>query len=120
MANRKSHHTNMVIRRATGDDMDAIANSHMAAWQTAYRGIRAEDDMAACGQTEAALWVFRDNTAARRFYDAQGWEPTAAEKHEELWGTPLGEVQYRKRLSGGRELPSPHRPDVRQNDNRPP
>jgi hypothetical protein len=59
-----------------------------------------EDDMAAHGQMDAVLWVLRDNTTARRFYETRGWVPTAAEKHEVLWGTPLVEVQYHKRLSG--------------------
>jgi len=61
---------------------------------------QAEDDMAARGQTEATLWVLRDNMTARRFYEARGWMLTATEKHGELWGTPRVEVQYRKRLNG--------------------
>ncbi len=61
-----------------------------------------EDDMAANGIMDAMLWVLRANTAARRFYEARGWTPTEAEKHEELWGTPIVEVQHRKRLAGQR------------------
>jgi ribosomal protein S18 acetylase RimI-like enzyme len=51
------------------------------------------------GFADATLWVLHDNTRARRFYEAMGWQQDGGEKHDDqLTGFPLHEVRYRRRL----------------------
>jgi ribosomal protein S18 acetylase RimI-like enzyme len=49
-----------------------------------------------CG--DAFLWVLRDNTRARRFYEREGWLPDGAAKTEPWDGFPVAEVRYVRRL----------------------
>lgn len=51
------------------------------------------------GFVHATLWVLHGNTRARAFYEALGWQPDGAEKHDDtLTGFPLHEVRYRREL----------------------
>lgn len=47
------------------------------------------------GFGEAILWVFEDNTRARRFYEAAGWRADGGSKDEEWLGTAVREIRYR-------------------------
>lgn len=40
------------------------------------------------------LWVAKDNTRARRFYERAGCRPDGAERSEEYAGTAVPEVRY--------------------------
>jgi len=50
------------------------------------------------GYPDVTLWVLERNTAARRFYEARGFEPDGAVKELAL-GIPLLAVRYRKTIS---------------------
>ncbi len=52
------------------------------------------------GFTEAALWVLEDNARGRRFYEAAGWRPDGGTQRLAIGGRELGEVRYRKALTG--------------------
>jgi GNAT superfamily N-acetyltransferase len=41
------------------------------------------------------LWVLRDNTPTRRFYERRGFAPDGAEHFYDVDGLPLPEVRYR-------------------------
>lgn len=47
------------------------------------------------GFRELALWVYRDNTRARRFYDKHGWQPDGTSRTDTRPGVLLPEVRYR-------------------------
>lgn len=52
------------------------------------------------GFSAATLWVLSDNARARRFYEAQGWQPDGVEKHDDaLTGFALHEIRYRMTLT---------------------
>ncbi|MDG4793252.1 GNAT family N-acetyltransferase [Micromonospora sp. WMMD1082] len=54
--------------------------------------------MRARGWRRAVLWVLRDNTPARRFYERGGWQPTGAE-HTEMIGTAYApQLRYTRPL----------------------
>lgn len=44
------------------------------------------------------LWVHRDNTNARAFYEAHGWATDDVPKVEQLWGQEIVEVRYRREV----------------------
>lgn len=50
------------------------------------------------GATAAGLWVLRDNTPARSFYEALGWTATGQERPERMHGVDLPAVRYTTRL----------------------
>jgi ribosomal protein S18 acetylase RimI-like enzyme len=50
--------------------------------------------------TSAVLWVLRDNTNARRFYEAQGWAFTGEEFVEDRSGYAIPETRYAITLDG--------------------
>ncbi len=51
------------------------------------------------GFREAVLWVVRENTRARAFYEAREWRADGAEKHDAgAWGTVVHELRYRRSL----------------------
>jgi GNAT superfamily N-acetyltransferase len=55
------------------------------------------------GYTAAVLWVFRDNTRARTFYERSGWTATGSEKLETTLverGYAIIECEYRRHLTG--------------------
>ncbi|MGW3803053.1 GNAT family N-acetyltransferase [Streptomyces clavifer] len=55
---------------------------------------------ATAGFHEMALWVLRDNTRARRFYERAGFLPDGAEESSETGGAAVPEVRYVRTLSG--------------------
>lgn len=46
------------------------------------------------GLTSVFLWVLRDNTNARAFYEAQGWSLTGEERNDDRSGFAIAEVRY--------------------------
>jgi GNAT superfamily N-acetyltransferase len=71
------------------------------AWGTgAGRGLMttALDRLRDAGYIEVTLWVLDSNERARRFYERAGFAPDGATKDEDLRGTPITEVRYRRTL----------------------
>ena len=71
------------------------------AWGTgAGRGLMstALDRLRALGFTDVTLWVLDSNDRARGFYERAGFASDGATKSEELRGTPVTEVRYRRAL----------------------
>jgi GNAT superfamily N-acetyltransferase len=58
----------------------------------------AEGRLRAMGFSDAVLWVLRDNTRARRFYEKAGWTASGELSFLDLAGTQLAEVRYDRRL----------------------
>lgn len=56
------------------------------------------DRLGAAGYADVTLWVLDSNERARRFYERAGFTPDGATKEEELRGTPVTEVRYRREL----------------------
>jgi ribosomal protein S18 acetylase RimI-like enzyme len=56
----------------------------------------ATEALGRCGHTQATLWVFTDNTAARAFYARLGWQPDGATRTEGTFRLP--EIRLRRRL----------------------
>lgn len=52
------------------------------------------------GFGSALLWVVEGNTAARSFYERNGWQPDGATKRTPVDDEELSEVRYRRRLVG--------------------
>jgi RimJ/RimL family protein N-acetyltransferase len=50
------------------------------------------------GYQHVTLWVLRENVRARRFYEAAGFTADGAEKLEDIAGSPITEVRYRRSL----------------------
>ncbi|MGC1214029.1 MAG: GNAT family N-acetyltransferase [Micromonospora sp.] len=50
------------------------------------------------GWSSAALWVLRQNTHARGFYERGGWTPTGAERTEHIGGTLVPQLRYERPL----------------------
>ncbi|MFE3184138.1 GNAT family N-acetyltransferase [Streptomyces violascens] len=46
--------------------------------------------------TAVELWVLRDNSRARRFYELAGYAPDGAEDEEDYDGVPVTELRYRR------------------------
>lgn len=67
----------------------------------------------AAGHPEMALWVLRENTAARRFYERAGFRPDGAEDTFTAGGTLVTEVRCVRALTppaaGRAPLPPPGR-----------
>jgi len=55
-------------------------------------------ELAAGGYETAALWVLESNARARRFYARAGWTADGAAKQEDIGGSPVTEVRYRRPL----------------------
>jgi len=60
---------------------------------------RAERALVEQGYANAALWVLRDNARARRFYERHGWVTDGTEQQDDLFGQPVTDVRYEKRLA---------------------
>lgn len=58
-----------------------------------------ESRLSEMGFTDGILWVFVDNAAARRFYEAMGWTPEARIALMELGGRQVTEIRYHKDLA---------------------
>ncbi|MEY9995622.1 L-amino acid N-acyltransferase YncA [Streptomyces sp. V4I8] len=51
------------------------------------------------GHTRLLLWVLKDNTRARRFYERAGFRPDGAEEPFEVDGVEVPEVRYARELT---------------------
>jgi GNAT superfamily N-acetyltransferase len=58
----------------------------------------AEEVLRDCGWTEAILWVLENNEAARRFYEASGWQAEPRHALLNIGGADVAEIRYRKDL----------------------
>lgn len=56
--------------------------------------IDALEAMRARGWRRAALWVLRQNAAARAFYERGGWRPTGAEREEFIGTAVIRQMRY--------------------------
>jgi GNAT superfamily N-acetyltransferase len=50
--------------------------------------------LAGAGHQEAVLWVVRENTRARRFYEREGWAADGHETIADLGGVDVTEIRY--------------------------
>ncbi|WP_369263846.1 N-acetyltransferase family protein [Streptomyces sp. R35] len=55
---------------------------------------------AAAGHGRMLLWVLKENTPARRFYERAGFGPDGAEEPFEVGGVAVPEVRYVRALTG--------------------
>jgi len=55
------------------------------------------------GFGHAVLWVLLGNRRAIRFYERDGWRADGSVRQEVVWGVPVDEVRYRRRLSSESE-----------------
>nr|WP_205808580.1 GNAT family N-acetyltransferase [Micromonospora sp. HNM0581] len=60
--------------------VDALANMRLRGWR------------------RAVLWVLRDNTRARRFYERGGWSPTGRHRDEQIGEILTPQLRYTRRL----------------------
>jgi len=58
----------------------------------------AEETMRERGFKSAILWVLRENSPARAFYESAGWTDDGSEKKENMAGQTIVEVRYSKAL----------------------
>ncbi|MFZ0666928.1 MAG: GNAT family N-acetyltransferase [Acidimicrobiales bacterium] len=54
--------------------------------------------LTAFGFDEALLWVLVGNTRAENFYRSMGWKSDGIRRNDEVWGTPVEELRYRRTL----------------------
>ncbi|MEV2237123.1 GNAT family N-acetyltransferase [Micromonospora sp. NPDC049891] len=54
--------------------------------------------MRARGWRRAVLWVLRDNTHARRFYERGGWHPTGQKRDDTIGTTLTPQLRYARPL----------------------
>lgn len=59
------------------------------------------------GFKQAILWVLEGNQRGRSFYENQGWRPDGALKIEEIGGSQVTELRYRKHLGDQGDHQSP-------------
>lgn len=55
---------------------------------------------AAAGHEQMLLWVLKENTGARRFYERAGFAPDGAEEPFDVDGVAVPEVRYARTLTG--------------------
>ncbi|MFI7425617.1 GNAT family N-acetyltransferase [Micromonospora sp. NPDC049836] len=60
--------------------------------------IDALDAMRGRGWSRAVLWVLRDNTAARRFYERGGWTATGEERSDRIGPAVVAQLRYARPL----------------------
>jgi len=75
---------------------------HPDAWRTGAGGALMTEGLErlkAAGYTEASLWVFEENSGARRFYERFGWRSDGASEIFERGGGQAIEIRYRRPLS---------------------
>lgn len=60
--------------------------------------VAAEGSLTSLGWREAILWVLEKNVAARRFYEALGWEAEPRRALLNIGGADVQEIRYRKAL----------------------
>ena len=66
-------------------------------WRKGYGSMMMDQvllDIERAGYTEVVLWVFKDNTRARTFYEVKGFQPTTRRK--QAFGTE--EICYSKKI----------------------
>lgn len=71
------------------------------AWGTGVgRGLMtaALEQLRAAGFVEVTLWVLDSNDRARRFYEQAGFSLDGATQDDDVRGTPITEVRYRRAL----------------------
>lgn len=56
------------------------------------------DLLTQAGKSTATLWVLDRNLRAIQFYEANGWNPDGAIKHDTIADTPVTEIRYRTTL----------------------
>jgi GNAT superfamily N-acetyltransferase len=59
----------------------------------------AESALAALSHRVAGLWVFEENSRARRFYERNGWEADGVRRHNPIGGVNVPRLRYRKNLT---------------------
>lgn len=62
---------------------------------------------AARGEARMFLWVLKENTSARRFYERAGFRADGTEEPFEVEGAVVPEVRYVRRLTGVTASPGP-------------
>jgi len=78
-----------------------VVNVHPEHWGTGAGSdllIRAQEALAGGGFGTAVLWVVPGNQRARRFYERHGWRTDGETRTEEVFGTTVEEVRYRRDL----------------------
>ncbi|PSK65724.1 Mycothiol acetyltransferase [Micromonospora sp. MH33] len=60
--------------------------------------VDALDAMRDRGWSRAALWVLRDNAAARRFYERGGWTATGEQRDDVIGATVVPQLRYARSL----------------------
>ncbi|MFR9794325.1 N-acetyltransferase family protein [Streptomyces sp. MS06] len=71
-------------------------------WGTGVGRALLEESVRRCsaaGRPRMLLWVLRDNTRARRFYERAGFRPDGAEEPFEAGGVPVPEVRCARSLA---------------------
>jgi hypothetical protein len=56
----------------------------------------AREQLTGGGFAVALLWVLSGNERAARCYEADGWRPDGVRRREELGGTAVEELRYRR------------------------
>ena len=59
----------------------------------------AENDLVKMNFMQAALWVLKDNTVARKFYEQHGWKLNDVTQEAEILGKNVELVEYDKKLN---------------------
>ena len=65
-------------------------------WGTGLADELLVDSLAGAVGTPCTLWVLADNLRARRFYERHGFVPDGTTRTEEIGGSELDEVRYRR------------------------
>lgn len=60
--------------------------------------VDALDAMRDRGWSRAALWVLRENTTARRFYERGGWTATGEQRDDVIGATVVPQLRYARSL----------------------
>lgn len=60
---------------------------------------RTTDSLLAAGFAGVTLWVLEANHRARRFYEAQGWQPDGTRKTDSTRNFRLTQLRYRRPLT---------------------
>ncbi|MPZ48437.1 MAG: GNAT family N-acetyltransferase [Dehalococcoidia bacterium] len=90
-------------QQGLGDEVGELLALHVhpGAWG---RGIgtaliaAVEGELGRLGFKDAVLWVYEENTRARRFYESRGWQPEGTRDLAERGGAEVVQVRYVKDL----------------------
>ena len=94
----------LTLRNARPDDAEQVACVHVRSWQVAYRGLLADaylDGLRA--EDRAGRYTFdlvgpEHPATTERFYRADGWITDGHRREEDVCGTRVTEIGYRRRL----------------------